>query len=234
MHECERCTVERPAYQFLEEDLVAVVAGSVSGKKCIRCKVQAKVEKEPDCDGGKKYECTTCHETKQLQDFSPSNLKSWLCGGRYDNWVCFECRFPPCEKCTKRPVHAVGHNHLIGDKYYCLPCKYPPCRGCGKSVPGKAQPSTKYRFKEWLCGECVAKSNKLLKCGACDADIQSDEIVRKPKGKTEGQEAQICSACAFPTCGCCGATSKDKLSLTEAEKWREEGAWYRNLLPQDP
>ena len=126
------CKDYRPDYQFLEEELVAVMAGTEQPQQrmCVHCYMQDR----KDLSEAKVYKCNTCEERKHLRDFSPFDQKEWLKGVRYYyRWVCYECRFPQCETCKKRPLHAVKHNAYIDGKYYCIRCKYPECAGgCGK------------------------------------------------------------------------------------------------------
>ena len=160
MHFCQGCKEERPEYQFLEERIVACMAGTDQAEelRCIHCDMQRRT----DLDESKVYPCSTCKKQTHLRDFSPADQKEWLGGKRnYFRWVCYECRFPRCTKCqesddplvqARRPVHAVKHNAFVDGKYYCLKCRYPPCQGCGKEAP-----STKYRLKVWSCKECLSQ-----------------------------------------------------------------------------
>ena len=144
-----RCQANRPDYQFLEEALVAVMAGTDQPQQrmCVHCYMQDR----KDLSEAKVYKCNACGQRKHLRDFSPYDQKEWLKGGRnYCRWVCYDCRFPQCETCKTRPLHAVKHNAYIDGKYYCIGCKYPPCAGGCRKRPK----STKYRFKAWTCEGC--------------------------------------------------------------------------------
>ena len=126
-YKCGKCGEEKPEYQFLEQDLVATMADqqAPTDQLCLQCKVTQMKDIDDTC----KYECQRCHGPKGVKELSPSDIKDWLQGRRHhDRYVCYECRFPQCKLCTKRPKHAVSHNAWADNEYMCILCKYPPCK----------------------------------------------------------------------------------------------------------
>ena len=76
---CHVCEEERPEYQFIEENLVAIQAGhaETQSRLCVHGYMRARA----DLDEKKMYPCTACNETKHLRDFSPAGQKEWIQNG---------------------------------------------------------------------------------------------------------------------------------------------------------
>ena len=73
---CHGCEENRPEYQFVVENLVAIEAGHAEAQSrlCAYCSMRART----DLDETKMFQCTACNKTKHIRDFSPQDQKEWL------------------------------------------------------------------------------------------------------------------------------------------------------------
>ena len=128
--------------------------------------------------------CMNCKDTKEkpnrIVSTSQSTEPKWLCG-RCDrhkpavefaiavrkylqknraNIRCFECQYPLCCSCGKRPARAYFHHYKDGE-YMCKSCGYPPCPACGKPRPQLNSGRWHVRNKpDWRCTECSQATSK--------------------------------------------------------------------------
>ena len=154
------CQTDLPAYQFPQNMLNECILNKTQDLmlKCARCVVTAR--NLPETETGT---CRGCGATKHVSEFNPASLKDYLAGmSRRNVWKCYDCLFPPCCGCAKRPLTPPPRNAFNNGKYKCTFCKYPPCAMC--QITRMIYPGREDENKVWLCEGCVEKRPS-CKCG---------------------------------------------------------------------
>ena len=84
-----------------------------------------------------------------------------------ERWKCFNCQYPRCTRCKKRPEFAgPSHTSYTKDgKYICPTCRYPLCTGCDKERPKTSKYSVEVQ-ETWRCASCQL-TGKNISCKAC-------------------------------------------------------------------
>ena len=119
-------------------------------KKCSDCKRQIPVRGPPE-------------------GFSPVLLRAYLAGctegrrhqgtaiweGHKTRWTCFQCQYPFCKLCQKRPEKPRASNSkAAAGEYICPKCRYPPCAGgCGAPRPEQSKYNV-INWPGWKCAKC--------------------------------------------------------------------------------
>ena len=142
----------------------------VVGKECARCLLNNEKHEQHERAKSSYYSCSRCKTQKSLLQFSPGTIKNFLQKRKknffHSTLKCFDCQYPTCTDCGKRPLQAIGcHTGWIGGKYYCRQCRYPSCSGCGKE---RQTISGRVWFKKWQCAECTGgKAMEHMQCPGC-------------------------------------------------------------------
>ena len=155
-----QCQKDMPEYHVMETSLVQWPAGDITEAKCARCWAL-----DEDLPKDNAYACHKCKKTKHISKFSPLSIKEWYGDNKHHpRWKCFDCQYPACTQCDKRPLHAIPHNALVDGVYYCADCKYQACHICKVNKRQSTGPDK--RFKIYTCPSCLEKGSeaKCLKC----------------------------------------------------------------------
>ena len=155
-----------PTYNFDQNLLTYWRSKQLSADvHCARCYIRSDTCNRKMAGSTKEYECVNCRKTMHINLFSAVTIKEWLAdgGNNTQRWRCYECKYPSCNQCSSRPVHAIPHNAMVQGKYYCEDCRCPPCKVIrnGKVCGNRRDTyGEKHRFKEYICPWCRESGNK--------------------------------------------------------------------------
>ena len=216
------CLKELPEYWFEDAKLVEWKTTNTISilARCSRC-----VLRDDETYRDRTFICSVCNDEKFVQELAPHAAKSLLQKtsnqGTKNRQTCVECMFPPCAKCTERPLYALPHNARIEGVYWCHECKYPPCQvilddGVTTCSNTRLNPGGNNRFKAYTCPSCEAQ-----KPNACSK--HGDEVV-----KYLGSSCPRCARSGFPiatpvetevfqiSAGSCSAVINDSVTTPSA------------------
>ena len=98
------------------------------------------------------HACARCGRVKRASEFAEAQRKTRLRASAR----CFECQYPRCSGCGRRPERAYNQPYADGE-YMCKRCGYPPCPGCGRQRPSLNSGHWHVRnTPHWRCRDCQA------------------------------------------------------------------------------
>ena len=232
--DCYACQQKWTSNCFLQQDLVEHRVHNTP-LTCAACKVAANSSEESPTT----RKCNQCHRDVPLQGpphgFSRIILRRYLeeSGARskevmqkdYEHWTCYECQYPICKLCNKRPqyVKKVQASDAQDGRYICPKCRYPPCKVCKKKRPESSKYSVE-NMPNWVCEDC-----DWPKCTRCGTQKPRDAFNKHVL--QQQRTTWVCNDCDLRKCFRCGKDKprnafNEKVLRLRHEEWACEDCRY--------
>ena len=250
---CNTCTQKWPEHCFVEDALLEwQMLEQLHLVECARCVLRATGKHDAEV-----VKCQKCSLPKSISDYGPVLCKEMLAGHpRKSRWRCYECQYPACKECARRPDFPPPHPSFEVDGYMCTACRYPPCDNCKKT---ERPHLAKYHMKvwpAWTCKTCRAEGGAVCEhhdeeMAGADAQMETssggkayaleasadlvecitckDSLPQRSFDTSFMQKPRTrwrCEGCRYPTCCEC-STQRPKTAPPAKPKTSQDKRTYR-------